>query len=61
MDLALPLHVGRLRPSVLCLDRAELKEQLIRGLWLTKARGEGRVRNAGPACSGRGWHDVAAA
>ena len=36
LDLDLPLHVGRLRASVLCSDRKGLKEQLIRGsgsLW----------------------------
>ena len=46
LDLAPPLCVGRLRASVLRLDRAGLKEQLIRGLWLTQAgRREGyRVR-----------------
>ena len=38
MDLALPLHVGRLRASVLHPDRSGLKERLIRGLWLTQAR-----------------------
>ena len=38
LDLALPLHVGRLRASVLLSDRMGLKEQLIRGLWLTQAR-----------------------
>ena len=37
MDLALPLHVGHLRASVLCSDRTGLKEQLIRGLWLIQA------------------------
>ena len=39
MDLALPLHVGRSLVSVLHPDRRGLKEQLIRGLWLTQARG----------------------
>ena len=39
LDLALPLPVGRLRASVLCSDRTGLKEQLIRGLWLTQAGG----------------------
>ena len=38
MDLALPLHVGRLRSSVLHSDRTGLKEQLLWGLWLTQAR-----------------------
>ena len=31
------------------------------GLWLTQARGEGRVQSAGRACGGRGRRDVAAA
>ena len=39
LDLALPLHVGRLRVSVLRSDRMGLKEQLLWGLWLTEARG----------------------
>ena len=37
LDLAPPLHVGRLRASILCSDRTWLKEQLLRGLWLTQA------------------------
>ena len=39
LDLALPLCVGLLRASVLRSDRTGLKEQLIRGLWLTQAGG----------------------
>ena len=39
LDLALPLHVGCLRASVLCSDRTGLKEQLLWGLWLTQAGG----------------------
>ena len=42
LDLALPLCVGCLRASVLHSDRMGLKEQLIRGLWLTQAGGGGR-------------------
>ena len=46
---------GRLRASVLCSDRMGLKEQLIRGLWLTQAvererygvRGEPAAEEAG--------------
>ena len=38
LDLAPPLHVGHLRASVLHSDRMGLKEQLIRGFWLTEAR-----------------------
>ena len=44
MDLDPPLHVGRLRASVLHSDRTGLKEQLLRELWLTQAAGEGGVR-----------------
>ena len=47
LDLAPPLPVGRLRASVLRSDRAGLKEQLLRGLWLTQAGGEGGVRMRG--------------
>ena len=61
LGLAPPLRVGRLRASVLRSDRMGLKEQLIRGLWLTQAGGEGGVWNAGQACGGRGQSDVAAA
>ena len=43
LDLDPPLRVGRLRASVLRSDRTGLKEQLLRGLWLTQA-GEGAVR-----------------
>ena len=39
LDLDPPLRVGRLRASVLCSDRTGLKEQLLRGLWLTQAGG----------------------
>ena len=39
LDLDPPLCVGHLRASVLHSDRTGLKEQLIRGLWLTQARG----------------------
>ena len=39
LDLAPPLRVGHRRASVLCSDRTELKEPLIRGLWLTQAEG----------------------
>ena len=47
MDLDPPLYVGYLRASVLHSDRMGLKEQLLRGLWLTQARGEGGVRMRG--------------
>ena len=39
LDLDLPLHVGCLRASVPRPDRMGLKEQLLRGLWLTQAGG----------------------
>ena len=39
LDLDQLLRVGRLRVSVLPSDRRGLKEQLIRGLWLTQAGG----------------------
>ena len=39
LDLAPPLCVGHLRASVSHSDRTGLKEQLIRGLWLTQAGG----------------------
>ena len=48
LDLALPLSVGHLRASVLRSDRTGLKEQLLRGLWLTQAGG-GRGTDAGRA------------
>ena len=56
----LPLRVGHLRASVLHSDRTGLKEQLIRGLWLTQAEGV-RGMDAGRACGGRDLHDVAPA
>ena len=40
LDMDPPLRVGRLRVSVLYSDRTGLKEQLIRGLWLTQAGGK---------------------
>ena len=39
LDLAMLLHIGVLRASVLCSDRMGLKEQLIQGHWLTQALG----------------------
>ena len=47
MDLAPPLHVGHLRASVPCPDGTGLKEQLIRGLWLTQDRGMDGYRMRG--------------
>ena len=60
LDLDPPLRVGRLRASVPRPDRTGLKEQLLRGLWLTQA-GVGRGTDAGRACGGRGRRDVAPA
>ena len=54
-------------PSGFCShpERTGLKKQLTRELWLTHARvrvGYGSYNwNAGLACGGRGWHDVATA
>ena len=61
LDLAPPLHVGCLRASVLRSHRTGLKEQLLRGLWLTQARGGRGTEEAGRACGGRGRRDVAPA
>ena len=60
LDLDPPLHVGHLRASVARPDRTGLKEQLIRGLWLTQAGGGSGTEEAGRACGGRGQRDVAA-
>ena len=50
LDLAPPLHVGHLRASAPHPDGTRLKEQLIRGLWLTQARGrEGYGMQGQPA------------
>ena len=61
LDLDPPLCVGRLRACVLRSDRTGLKEQLLRGLWLTLAGGGSGTEEAGRACGGRGQHDVAPA
>ena len=61
LDLDPPLHVGSLRASVPRPDRTGLKEQLLRGLWLTLAGGGRGTEEAARACGGRGWRDVAAA
>ena len=48
LDLDPPLRVGHLRASVLRSHRVGLKEQLLRGLWLTQVGvGEGGVRMRG--------------
>ena len=44
MVLAPPLYVGRPLVSVLHPDKRGLKEQLIRGPWLTQAVGRDRYR-----------------
>ena len=44
LDLDPPLRVGCLRASVLCSHWTALKEQLIRGLWLTQAGVRVRMR-----------------
>ena len=61
MDLDPPLCVGRLRASVPRSDGTGLKEQLMWGLWLTQAGGGRGTEEAGRACGGRGWRDVALA
>ena len=47
LDLDPPLRVGCLRVSVLRSHRTGLKEQLIRGLWLTQAGGREGYRMRG--------------
>ncbi|XP_060142899.1 receptor-interacting serine/threonine-protein kinase 2-like isoform X1 [Globicephala melas] len=47
LDLAPHLHVGRRRTSVLRSDRTGLKEELIRGLWLSQAGGREGHRGQG--------------
>ena len=55
MDLDPPLHVGRLRASIPHPDRMGLKEQLLRGLWLTQAGGrEGYGVRGKPAAAEAG-------
>ena len=47
LDLDPLLGVGRLRASVPRSDRTGLKEQLLRGLWLTQAGGRERYGGGG--------------
>ena len=61
MDLDPPLRVGRLKASVLRSDRTGLKEQLLRGLWLTQAAGRERYGGGGASLRRQRRHDVAAA
>ena len=61
LDLDLALPVGRLRVSVLHSDRMGLKEQLLRGLWLTQAGGREVYRGGGASLQRQRPRDVAAA
>ena len=61
MDLDPPLRVGRLRASVPRPDRTGLKEQLLRGLWLTQAGGRERYGGGGASLLRQRRRDVAAA
>ena len=61
LDLDPPLCVGRLRASVPRPDRTGLKEQLLRGLWLTQAAGRERYRGGGASLRRQRRRDVAAA
>ena len=61
LDLALPLCVGRLRVSVLRSHRMGLKEQLLRGLWLTQAGGREWYGGGGASLRRQRRRDVAAA
>ena len=61
LDLDPPLRVGRLRASVLCSDRTGLKEQLLRGLWLTQVGGREQYRGGGASLWRQRRRDVAAA
>ena len=61
LDLDPPLRVGRLRVSVLRSDRTGLKEQLLRGLWLTQAGGRERYRGGGASLWRQRRRDVAPA
>ena len=61
LDLDPPLGVGRLRVSVLCSHRTGLKEQLLRGLWLTQARGREAYRGGRVSLRRQRRRDVAAA
>ena len=61
MDLDPPLRVGCLRASVLHSHRTGLKEQLLRGLWLTQAAGREGYRGGGAILQRQRLRDVAAA
>ena len=61
LDLDPPLHIGRLRVSVLRSDRLGLKEQLIRGFWLTQAGGREGYGGGGASLRRQRRRDVAPA
>ena len=61
MDVDLPLRVGHLRASVPRPDRTGLKEQLLRGLWLTQAAGTERYRGGRASLQRQRRRDIAAA
>ena len=61
LGLAPLLRVGRLRASVLHSHRTGLKEQLLRGLWLTQARGTEGYGGGGVSLWQQRRRDVAAA
>ena len=61
LDVAPPLRVGRLRAPVLRSHRTGLKEQLLRGLWLTQATGRERYGGGGASLRRQRRRDVAAA
>ena len=61
MDLGPPLRVDCLRASVPRPDRTGLKEQLLRGLWLTQAAGREGYRGGGARLRRQRRRDVAAA
>ena len=61
LDLHPPLRVGCLRASVLRSHRTGLKEQLLRGLWLTQAGGRERYGGGGVSLRRQRRHDIAAA
>ena len=61
MVLAPPLHVSRPLASVLCPDRWELKKRLIRGVWLTQAKGREGYGMRGEPAAAEAWCDIATA
>ena len=61
LDLAPPLNVGHPLASVLLPGRRGLKDQLIRGLWLTQAGGWEAYRMQGEPVAAEASSDVATA